>query len=1236
MIKNNILLTLILLLFFSACATYTSRYKDGVEQGIYPTSKKVDRTFYLLGDAGNSEMGQSTEGIKLFKKFLDKANDDSSFAIFLGDNIYPVGMPPEGTEERPLAQHRLDAQVETFDNYSGTPIFIPGNHDWYNDHLHGLNREEEYLKEVTGLDDIFLPKDGCPLVSYDINESVHLIILDTQWYLEDWDKSPKINDNCDNIKDREKFFIELEGEIKKNQQKTLVIAMHHPMYTNGVHGGKFAIDKHLFPSQQKIPVPILGSLVTQIRTQGGVSKQDRFNEKYNELMKRIRVLGQTHKKIVFVSGHEHGLQYIEHDEVRQIVSGSGSKSSYAYLGNDGLFSSDYEGFAKLDIFEDGSSWVQYYGTNQETGEPELFFQQEVYAPDSIVDYSQLPTSFPQTLKTSVYSIEETQRSDLFESVWGEHYREVYGKQITAPVALLDTLYGGLEVVRPGGGHQTVSLRLKDKSGREYNMRALRKSAVQFLQKVILKENADIEEDLDNTLPESLIQDFYTSAHPYGAFAIPRLSEAAQVLHTTPRLYYVPKQPALGKYNEDYGEQLYMIVERPAKEYSGATFAYPDDIESTDDILDKLRSDEENIVDEQAYIRARMFDMLVGDWDRHNDQWRWAEYKNQNGKDVFIPIPRDRDQVFTNFDGAILDIARTLFGMARQFQVYDENLDDMKWFNNAGIKLDRALAQRSGRAVWHDEAQFIKEHITDEIIEEAFNDLPPEVRSGQSIDEIKKNLKGRRDNLVSIADSFYDYLVELQMVTGTDKDDYFEITRSDNKTHVKVFRIKGGEKADVMLDRTYYSDETKQLWIYGLDDDDVFEVKGTGDNPIFMRIIGGQNNDIYRIKNGRKVKVYDHESLPNTIEERGGANFRLTDVYDYNTYDYQKQILRTNGITPAFGYNPDNGISLGLTDVYTIQGFRQNPFSQQHRFKMLYFFATSGLDFKYSGEFAGIMNDWNLTVGARYTTPNYARNFFGYGNETSNNDDELGMNFNRVRLSRLEASAGLLRNSDYGSTFSVRALFEGIEVADNYLRYIDIVDIIEQEERKYFATLDASYEYHSKDNALAPTRGMDFVLNGGFTNSLSESGRRFAYLNPSLGFYNAISANRKLVLKTTARSQFRFGDNTEFYQAASLGQANGLRGYRFDRFTGERSFAASGDLRYAFDTFKTGFLPLQIGVFGGYDLGRVWSDFDEGSERWHDSYGIGFWVNSADALSGTFNLFKSSEGYRVSFGFGFNF
>ena len=1236
MIKNNILLTLVSLLLLSACATYTNRYRDDVDQEVYPEEKEIERTFYLIGDAGNAELGQSTEGLLIFKKILEQANDPNSFAIFLGDNIYPVGMPPENSTERALAEHRIDAQVETFENFKGTPIIIPGNHDWYNDGLNGLSREEEYIKEITGKDDIFLPRDGCPLVSYDVSDEVHLILIDTQWYLEDWNKNPKINDKCDNIKDREKFFIEFQNELKKNQQKTVIIAMHHPMFTNGVHGGKFALDKHLYPSQQKLPLPILASLVTQVRTQGGVSKQDRFNEKYNELMKRLRLLAQDVKKSVFVSGHEHGLQYIEHEEVRQIVSGSGSKSSYAFLGNDGLFSSDYEGFARLDIFKDGSSFVRYYGADQETGELDLFFQKQVYAPDKLLEYSNLTTEYDTTVQASVYTIEETERSDLFENVWGEQYRDVYGKKVTVPVAILDTLYGGLKVIRPGGGNQTTSLRLEDKDGREYNMRSLRKSGVQFLQNTVLKQNEDMEEDLENSLPRSLIQDFYTAAHPYGAFAIPTLSKAARVLSATPELFYVPKQPALGIYNADYGDELYMIVERPAEEFDGAAFNYPDDIESTDDILDKIRSDEENVVDEVTYIRARMFDMLIGDWDRDNDQWRWAEYKDQNGKDVFVPIPRDRDQVFTNFDGTILNIAQTLFGAAKQFQAYDKNLKDIKWFNKEGIKLDRALAQQSGSEVWLEQARFLQNQITDAVIEEAFNQLPEEVQGGESISSIKENLKGRRDNIVEIAETYYEYLAELQMVTGTDKDDYFEITRGNNQTTVKAWRIKGGEKADLLINRTYYSDETNQLWIYGLDDDDVFEVNGTGNNPIFIRIIGGQNNDVYRIYNGREIKVYDHETLPNTIESRGGANFRLTDVYDYNTYDYKKDILRYNVITPAIGYNPDNGLTLGLSDSYTVNGFKQNPYSQQHRFKANYFFATHGLDLNYEGEFAGILNDWNLVLHGRYATPNYTRNFFGFGNESVNPDEQQGYDYNRVRMSVAEVSGGLLRNSDYGSTFSVKALLQSFALQENALRFIEQANVIELEEAKYFASLDATYEYHSKDNSLAPTRGMDFILNGGFTNSLTNTGNRFLYLNPSLGFYNALSANRKLVLKTTARAQFRFGDNYEFYQGASLGENNNLRGYRFDRYIGGEAFTTSADLRYGFDTFKTGLIPLQIGIFTGYDVGRVWYDGDAKSEKWHDSYGLGFWVNSTDALSGTFNMFRGSEGFRVSFGFGFNF
>ena len=1234
MSKNNILLTVLILIIFSSCASYDAQYKKGIDQGNYPKNKKIEKTFYLVGDAGYADLGETTEGLATLKNFLKTQNKGDNYTIFLGDNIYPAGMPDKDGEGRAISEYRLDAQYDAVKEHEGKVFFIPGNHDWYNEGSDGLEREQKYFEEKFKDKKIFKPEDGCPLESYDIDDKLHLIVIDTQWYLEDWDKDPKINDKCE-IKTREKFFIELAGELKKNQQKTIVVAMHHPMYTNGVHGGKFDFNKHLYPSQKKIPVPILGSLVTEIRTQGGVSKQDRFNEKYNELMKRIKVLVKDYDRVIFTSGHEHSLQYIEDDGIKQIVSGSGSKSSYVALGRDGLFSYGGQGFAVLDVFDDGSSWVRYYGSDGDF-EPKLLFQKEVYAPKPVYDASTFKTNFPKTVKASVYNVEETEKSDLFKSVWGDHYREVYGKKVTAPVALLDTLYGGLDVIRPGGGHQTVSLRLKSKKdGKEYNMRALRKSAVQFIQAVILKDK-EVEDDLRNTLPESLIQDFYTSSHPYGAFAIPKLSDAVKVLNTTPELYYVPKQPALGEYNDKYGDELYMIVERPAEEYQGAIFNYPDDIESTDDILDKIRSDEENVIDETAYIRARIFDMLIGDWDRHNDQWRWAEYKNQDGKDVYVAIPRDRDQVFTNFDGTILDIARALFGAAKQFQVYDENLKDIKWFNNAGIKLDRALAQQSGKEVWMTQAHYIQDHISDSIIEKAFLDLPPEVRTGNSIDDIKKNLKGRRDNIVDITEKYFDYFSKLQTVTGTDKDDYFEITRGDNETTIKVWRIKDGKKADVILDRSYLSKETNQIWVFGLDDDDVFEVKGKGDNPIFIRIIGGQNNDIYRIENGRKLKIYDHESLPNTIEKKGGANFRFTDNYDYNTYDYQKQILRTNIITPAFGYNPDEGISLGLSDVYTVNAFQRNPFSQQHRFKAGYFFATQGFDLRYEGEFAGIKDNWNLLITGRLTTHNYAQNFFGYGNETENFDDDLGMDYNRVRQNRFEASAGLLKNSDYGSTFKVRGLFQSIDVEGNEGRFVNDNYLTEVIDRNYFGSIEAMYEYHSADNSLAPTRGMDFNVTGGITDNIERTDSIFGYLNTSLGFYNAISTDRKLVLKTLGQAQFRFGDDYQFYQAARLGQRTGLRGYRFERFTGKTALAGSADLRYAFNTLKTSILPLQIGIFGGYDIGRVWSDRAPDSKIWHDSYGLGFWVNSADALSGTFNFFTSDEGLRVSFGFGFNF
>ncbi len=165
--------------------------------------------------------------------------------------------------------------------------------------------------------------------------------------------------------------------------------------------------------------------------------------------------------------------------------------------------------------------------------------------------------------------------------------------------------------------------------------------------------------------------------------------------------------------------------------------------------------------------------------------------------------------------------------------------------------------------------------------------------------------------------------------------------------------------------------------------------------------------------------------------------------------------------------------------------------------------------------------------------------------------------------------------------------------------------------------------------------MLFKLQGGSKMNLDDTDRTFGYIKPKLGFYNAITKNRKLVLKTDVQAEFMIGDDFEFYQAATLGGINSLRGFREERFTGDKALAFSGDLRYSFNKFKTGLLPLQLGVYGGYDIGRVWFDAED-TDNWHDSIGGGFWVNALDTIAGQFNLFSSEDGLRFTFGLGLSF
>lgn len=1235
-IFKKLLFFVLAVFLVSSCATYGPQFRDNWENPTYPSEKEVAKTFYLVGDAGLSPMGGMNNALAAFKNYLKNEKVTGNYTIFLGDNIYPSGLDPEGHPRRKESENMIDAQYKAVKDYNGHTIFIPGNHEWYNNGVVGVARQENYVESLFPNRDAFKPSNGCSIESIAVSEDIQLIIIDTQWMLEDWNKNPTINKNCD-IKTREKFLLTLKLELEQNQNKTVVFAMHHPMFTNGNHGGYFALEKHLYPFQKKIPMPILSSLVVQIRSQGGVSVQDRYNELYNNFMVQLQKLAKNNKRLVFASGHDHSLQYIEKDGFKQILSGSGAKESYAAIGEDGYFSTGAQGFVVLDVFKDGSSWVRYYVVGENL-QPELIFQKEIIPVPENVDTSKYPKVHPQEITIPIYQQDSIREALFFKTVWGAKYKNAYSQPVTAQVASLDTLYGGLTVIRETSGTDYNALLLTDAKGNKYRMRKMAKNALKTSREIVFEDNNNPSEEVETEAPVIKGQSlgFYTASHPYAEMAIPDLAKAVGVFHTTPQLFYVPKQKNLGNYNENFGDDLYLISVAPSEKSEGEElFEYPDDVNTTDDILIKMRKTGDVFVDEENYIKSRLFDMLIGDWDREPDHWQWAKYYNQYKHNVFVPIPTNRDDAFSSFEGNILDITQSLFSGTKQFHVYGEDLNDLQWFNKEGTILDRALLRNSGRAQWTFLAKEIQKDLTDEIIDEAFKSLPSEVQD-ESLEDLKNKLKARKGNLEDIADRYYSYLANQQTIVGTDHDDLFEITRLPNgKTNVRGFTVLNNVKSDTLIDRTFSSKDTKELWIYGLKGNDKFVVKGAEKDLIFIRLIGGMDTDSYDLSAGKRVKVYDFEKAEDTIVARNGGNLRFTNVYNLNTYDYRRQIERSQNLLSAIGYNPDDGFRAAMQYEYRIDNFQRNPFSQKHTVSVAYYTDINSFDISYEGEFANIKNNLNLSFGGRLTSPNYTVNFFGFGNETDNPQHSKGYEFNRVEVQQISGNVGLLRNSSFGSFFKVQTTFDAFKVSNSPTRFIEEVEMLGKDETNYFGTIEGIYKYRSYDDIRNPSIGMLFDLNVGATDNLEQMEDLFGFVKTRIGFYNSLVKNRKLVLKTNLRYEVNIGERYQFYQASNLGGDNGLRGYREQRFTGKAFLVGNADLRYNLPSLKIGLYPLQIGILGGADLGRVWLK-NESSDVWHNSYGGGFWINGSGGLNANFNVFHSKEGARLTFGLGFDF
>ncbi|MEO8515928.1 MAG: metallophosphoesterase, partial [Flavobacterium sp.] len=589
-----------------------------------------------------------------------------------------------------------------------------------------------------------------------------------------------------------------------------------------------------------------------------------------------------------------------------------------------------------------------------------------------------------------------------------------------------------------------------------------------------------------------------------------------------------------------------------------------------------------------------------------------------------------------YDGALLAIIMNIPDL-RHMQTFKNKISNVKWFNREPYPLDVAFLKNTMEKDWITQAKYIQNNLSDLEISNAFKKLPSEVQDG-TIESIKAKLKIRKANLQHYASEYFKVLQKTILIVGTDKKDKFIIKK--DKPHIleiEQYRIKKN-KEELIQTRQFKDKQTNEIWVYGLDGDDIFEETGKEKSKIKLRLIGGLDHDNYQIEKGKKIVIYDFKSKENTYQTDFRTRKVISDDYETNVYDYKKPKYNAWTGLPNIGSNPDDGIKMGAIINYTQNGFKRDPYTQKHTLKANYYFATNGFELFYNTKVPKALGKWDFELETRLTSPNFAVNYFGYGNETVNEDEKLKMDYNRVRLQQFKITPMLKKVGRMGSEILFQPSYEIIEVEETMGRFINIPNIVNPSvfESQHFAGATLKYSFENYNNKSNPTLGMGFSLSGTWKTNLKETKKNFPELESKINFNYKLDHKGNFVLATLVKGKMILNNNFEFYQGATLGGDYDLRGFRKERFLGKQSLFQSSDLRISIGKIKGSLVPMSYGVLGGFDYGRVWID-GESSNQWHRSFGGGLWLNGLNVITARLTYFKSEvDTARISFGLGFGF
>jgi hypothetical protein len=822
---------------------------------------------------------------------------------------------------------------------------------------------------------------------------------------------------------------------------------------------------------------------------------------------------------------------------------------------------------------------------------------------------------PRTVIQAAGSRYDTPR--LHRLFFGDEYRSLWA--LPAAFELLDLRHfaGGLTPVRRIGAGQSSGLALKGADGRAYTFRGTEKDATRGLP-----------EDLRRTIAGEIAQDQVAAIHPGAPVVAARLLEAAGVLHVEPRLVVMPDDEALGEFRADFAGVLGTIQEFPrAAGEDQPGFAGATEITGGRELLDLLRATPDERADSRAFLRARLVDLLLGDWDRHLGQWRWAKLP---GKAGWQPVPEDRDFALCRFEGLLLSLARN---WNPRWVSFDEDYPGMLGLTWQAWPLDRELLSDLEKPAWDEIAADLQHRLTDDVIDAAVRRLPEEY---QRVDgaRLAHDLRRRRDQLGQAANRFYRHLSEEVRVAATDAPDVVEavaLPGGDLEVVVSRADATGAPVGEPWFRRRFRPRETREVRIDLRGGGDRFAARGR--SGVRVHVLGGEGDDVLDDSGGGGTRLADWQGRNRVLRGPGTAlderPYTPPPLESEEPFIPPRDWGRQTFWLPWFAFTPELGVFLGAGVQLDRFAFRTHPYRSRQLIHVGYATGARGFRGHYHGELRRENAAVFYSLVARASQIEILR-FFGFGNETPK---EESTSFYEVK--QTELSLAPLVNVPLASrlTLALGPTLQHFSMRRPQGTFIG-------QTRPYgsgsFGQLGALAELvlDTRDVPAAAVRGTFVRAGGTFHPDAWDAEHAYGdvHLEASTHLTGSLVLRPTLALRLGAKRVF---GTYPFQSAAFLGGDSSLRGFSSQRFAGDASVHGSAELRLSFGRFHL-VLPGEWGAFALTDAGRVWLE-GEDSDRWHTSAGGGLWfayLKRANTV--TLAVARSAEGTSLYIGMGFPF